>query len=115
VLFWRPPGNRTPTGHELAACLPFVERHIELVDPDFLFLIGGTPAKILLGRSEGILRQRGKWAHYQHSGMPRPIPALPSLHPAYLLRQPGQKRLAWQDLMALQAAIRSGKDPLLAG
>ncbi len=115
VLFWRPPGNRTPTGHELAACLPFVERHIELVDPAFLFLIGGTPAKTLLGRSEGILRLRGKWAHYQHPGMPRPIPALPSLHPAYLLRQPGQKRLAWQDLMALQAAIRSGRDPLLAG
>jgi len=115
VLFWRPPGNRTPTGHELAACLPFVERHIALVDPKYLFLIGGTPAKTLLGRSEGILRQRGKWAHYQHPGMPRPIPALPSLHPAYLLRQPGQKRLAWQDLMLLQEAIRSAKDPLLAG
>ncbi len=115
VLFWRPPGNRTPTGNELATCLPFVERHIELVDPAFLFLIGGISAKTLLGRSEGILRLRGKWAHYQPSGMSHPIPALASLHPAYLLRQPGQKRLAWQDLMALQAAIRSGKDPLLIG
>ncbi len=115
MLFWRPPGNRTPTGHELASCLPFVERHIELVDPGYLFLIGGTPAKTLLGRSEGILRLRGKWTHYQHPGMPRPVPALPSLHPAYLLRQPGQKRLAWQDLMALRAALDSGKDPLLAG
>ena len=115
VLFWRPPGNRTPTGSEIATCLPFVERHIELVDPAFLFLIGGISAKTLLGRSEGILRLRGKWAHYQHPGMPRPIPALASLHPAYLLRQPGQKRLAWQDLMALQAAIRRGGDPLLGG
>ena len=114
VLFWRPPGNRTPTGHEIAACLPFVERHIELVDPEYLLLLGGSSAKTLLGRSEGILRLRGKWAHYQHPGLPRPIPALASLHPAYLLRQPAQKRLAWRDLMALQAAMRSGRDPLLS-
>ena len=114
VLFWRPPGNRTPTGNEIAACLPFVERHIELVDPEYLLLLGGSSAKTLLGRSEGILRLRGKWAHYQHPGLPRPIPALASLHPAYLLRQPAQKRLAWRDLMALQAAMRSGRDPLLS-
>ncbi len=114
VLFWRPPGNRTPTGNEIAACLPFVERHIELVDPKFLLLVGGISAKTLLGRSEGILRLRGKWAHYQHPGLARPIPALASLHPAYLLRQPGQKRMAWQDLMSLQAALRGGRDPLLA-
>ena len=76
-------------------------------------LLGGSSAKTLLGRREGILRLRGKWAHYQHPGLPRPIPALASLHPAYLLRQPAQKRLAWRDLMALQAAMRSGRDPLL--
>ena len=114
VLFWRPPGNRTPTGGEIAACLPFVERHIELVDPDYLLLVGGISAKTLLGRSEGILKLRGKWDHYQHAGLARPIPALASLHPAYLLRQPAQKRLAWRDLLALQDAIRSGRDPLLA-
>ncbi len=113
VLFWRPPGNRTPTSNEIATCLPFVERHIELVDPAFLLLIGGISAKTLLGRREGILRLRGKWARYQHPGMTRPIPALASLHPAYLLRQPGQKRLAWQDLMAFRAALDSGQDPLL--
>jgi uracil-DNA glycosylase len=113
VLFWRPPGNRTPTPSEIAACLPFVERHIELVDPDYLLLVGGISAKTLLGRSEGILKLRGRWAHYQHVGLARPIPALASLHPAYLLRQPAQKRLAWRDLLALQAAMRSGKDPLL--
>ena len=113
VLFWRPPGNRTPTGTEIAACLPFVERHIELVDPEILLLVGGISAKTLLGRSEGILKLRGHWAHYQHASMARPIPALASLHPAYLLRQPAQKRLAWRDFLALKEALDSGRDPLL--
>jgi DNA polymerase len=113
VLFWRPPGNRTPTGTEIAACLPFVERHIELVDPEYLLLAGGISAKTLLGRSEGILKLRGRWAHYQHAGMARPIPAMASLHPAYLLRQPAQKRLAWRDFLALREALESGRDPLL--
>jgi DNA polymerase len=113
LLFWRPPGNRTPTGTEIAACLPFVERHIELVDPAYLLLVGGISAKTLLGRSQGILKLRGHWAHYQHAGMVRPIPALASLHPAYLLRQPGQKRLAWRDFLALREALDSGRDPLL--
>jgi len=113
VLFWRPPGNRTPQDTEIAACLPFVERHIELVDPHFLLLLGGKSAKTLLGRSEGILRLRGRWAHYQHVGLPRPIPALATLHPAYLLRQPAQKRLAWRDLLTLREALALGDDPLL--
>ncbi len=113
VLFWRPPGNRTPTGTEIAACLPFVERHIELVDPQVLLLAGGISAKSLLGRSEGILKLRGHWAHYQHAGMARPIPAMASLHPAYLLRQPAQKRLAWRDFLALKEVLDSGRDPLL--
>ncbi len=114
LLFWRPPGNRTPTGTEIAACLPFVERHIELIDPAYMLLVGGISAKTLLGRSQGILKLRGHWAHYQHAGMVRPIPALASLHPAYLLRQPGQKRLAWRDFLALREAIDSGRDPLLS-
>ena len=113
LLSWRPPGNRTPTSTEIAACLPFVERHIELVDPAYLLLVGGSAAKTLLGRSQGILKLRGHWAHYQHAGMVRPIPALASLHPAYLLRQPGQKRLAWRDFLALREALDSGRDPLL--
>jgi DNA polymerase len=115
MLFWRPPGNRTPTASEIAACLPFVERHIELVQPDYLMLVGGMSAKTLLGRSEGILRLRGHWRAYQHAGLPRPVPALPSLHPAYLLRQPQQKRLAWRDLLSLKQALESGIDPLSAG
>jgi DNA polymerase len=113
LLSWRPPGNRTPTSIEIATCLPFVERHIELVDPGYLLLLGGSAAKTLLGRSQGILKLRGHWAHYQHAGMARPIPALASLHPAYLLRQPGQKRLAWRDFLSLREALDSGRDPLL--
>ena len=112
LLFWRPPGNRTPTAPEIASCIPFVERHIELVDPTHLMLVGGISAKTLLGRGDGILRQRGHWRHYQHLGMARPIPALPTLHPAYLLRQPAQKRLAWQDYLSFHRAVRDGLDPV---
>ena len=106
VVFWRPPGNRTPTPAEIAVCLPFVERHIELLDPEILMFLGGISAKSLLGRSEGILKLRGKWASYQHAGLPRPLPALPTLHPAFLLRQPAQKRNAWRDLLSFQDKMR---------
>lgn len=102
VLFWRPPGNRTPTPAEVAACLPFVERHIELVDPAVLVLLGTASVKTLLGRTEGIIKLRGRWLEYATPRMSRPIPALPSFHPAYLLRSPGQKRASWMDLLALR-------------
>jgi DNA polymerase len=115
LLFWRPPGNRTPTQGEMSVCLPFVERHIELADPAYLLLLGGSAVKSLLGRSEGILKLRGRWVHYQHPGLPRPVPALPSLHPAYLLRQAAQKRLAWRDFLSLNQALQSGRDPLISG
>jgi uracil-DNA glycosylase len=106
ILYWRPPGNRQPTAAEIAACLPFIERHIELVDPRILVLVGGSSAKTLLGRSEGIMRLRGQWFQYQSPGMPRPIPALATLHPAYLLRSPGQKGEAWRDLLSLAQRLR---------
>ena len=112
VLFWRPPGNRTPNPQEIAACLPFVERHIELADPEVLVFAGGMSAKTLLGRSEGILKLRGHWRPYQHAGLSHPIPALPTLHPAYLLRQPAQKRMAWRDLLQLKQALETGVSPL---
>lgn len=115
ILFWRPPGNRTPTMSEIAVCLPFVERHIELVDPEILVFIGGISAKTLLGRSEGILRLRGNWRHYQHPGMARPVPALSTLHPAYLLRQPAQKRLAWRDLLSLRAVLDGAQPEFKSG
>jgi DNA polymerase len=105
IIFWRPPGNRQPTTAEVAACLPFVERHIELVNPDILLLAGGAAAKTLLARSEGIMRLRGRWHLYESTGMSRPVPALPTFHPAFLLRQPAQKREAWQDLLALRLKL----------
>ena len=111
VLFWRPPGNRTPTSAEVAACLPFVERHIALKQPDYLILSGGSSAKTLLGKTEGVLKLRGHWFSYQNPEMPTPVPALVTLHPAYLLRQPGAKRQAWRDLLAFKAAFDAGADP----
>ncbi len=100
-LPWRPPGNRTPTQAEVALFLPFIERHIELAGPDFIFSIGNTPTKTLLGTATGIKRMRGRWVRHKASG----LPLLPSFHPAYLLRQPADKRLAWRDLLSLRAAL----------
>jgi uracil-DNA glycosylase len=105
VLFWRPPGNRTPTPAEVAACLPFVERHIELIGPEILILAGNAAAKTLLLRNEGITRIHGRWFEYQTAGMSRPVPTLPIYHPAYLLRAPAQKRDAWRDLLQIRERL----------
>lgn len=107
VCFWRPPGNRKPTEAELAAQLPFVTRHIELVRPKVLVLVGGSSAQGLLGLNDGITRLRGRWFDYTSPNLSAPIPTLPIFHPAYLLRQPGLKREAWRDLMKLQPKISS--------
>jgi DNA polymerase len=103
AIFWRPPGNRSPTDAEIAACLPFVERHIALVKPKFLVLMGGVAAKTLLRTKEGITRMRGKWVDYRLAGdgSETVIPCLPTYHPAYLLRQPAAKRQAWNDIISL--------------
>lgn len=105
VLPWRPPGNRSPTDGEIAACLPFVERHVALVKPEVLVFLGGISAKSLLARSEGITRLRGRWFDYAAPGMERPVPAIPMLHPAYLLRNPVAKREAWKDWLALMVKL----------
>jgi DNA polymerase len=102
TLFWRPPGNRNPTPAEAAACLPFVERTIEIIDPDVLVLVGGTAAKTLLARQEGIMRLRGKWYEYQTARMARPVPTMAIFHPAFLLRSPGQKRATWRDMIEIK-------------
>ncbi len=106
ILPWRPPGNRQPTGAEIAACLPFLERHIAIVAPHLLVFLGGTSAKTLLNRTEGITRLRGQWYEYSSSAIEAAgqsaIPAMATLHPAYLLRQPAQKRAAWLDLIAVR-------------
>jgi DNA polymerase len=103
VVYWRPPGNRTPTLEEVEACAPFLARQIELVAPKVLVLLGGAAAKSMLGTSEGIMRLRGKWLNYgARSGT---ISTLATLHPAYLLRNPSAKRLAWRDLLMIKAAL----------
>lgn len=104
VLPWRPPGNRAPTAAEIAACLPFLERHIALARPDVLVFLGGIAAKALLGMTDGIMRLRGRWLTYAVDG--REIPALPMFHPAFLLRQPARKREAWRDLLALKDRVK---------
>ena len=102
ALYWRPPGNRTPTPAEIQACLPFLRRQIAIVQPRVLLLVGGAAAKTMLERTEGIMRLRGRWFEYPvGEGLP-PIPALATFHPAYLLRSPAQKRETWRDLLALQ-------------
>lgn len=102
---WRPPGNRTPTPQEMATCLPFILRQIELCAPDILVTMGAPAAQSLLNSKDGILRLRGRWLEFATGG--RRIPALPMLHPAYLLRSPAQKNLAWRDLRALKAKLES--------
>ncbi|HEY8006994.1 MAG TPA: uracil-DNA glycosylase [Methylocella sp.] len=104
VVPWRPPGNRTPTPLETAACLPFTRRQIELVNPKILICLGAAAAQTLLGTKEGIMRMRGRWLSYMVGG--KDIRAAALLHPAYLLRQPAQKRLAWQDLRMLAKEIK---------
>ena len=103
ILPWRPPGNRQPTPAEVAICLPFIQRHIELVSPGLLVFLGGTAAKTLLGRTDGITRLRGHWFEYQSAGLARPIPAIATYYPAFLLRQPIHKRMTWRDLLAVKA------------
>jgi uracil-DNA glycosylase len=103
VVPWRPPGNRTPTPQEVAICRPFIDRQIELADPDFLLCLGGPAAQSLLGSKEGIMRLRGRWQDYDTGR--RVVKAMPMLHPAYLLRQPAHKKLAWADLRALRKAL----------
>jgi DNA polymerase len=102
VLPWRPVGNRTPAGDEVAMLLPFLRRHVELAAPRVLVLMGASAAGALLGEGPGILRRRGQWAKVAGFG-PAPLPVLPTLHPAYLLRNPAAKRMAWRDLLALGA------------
>jgi len=101
TVFWRPPGNRTPTAAEQAACAPFLERAIALVNPRILLLAGGASAKHILQTSEGILSLRGRWFEWRSADGALELPALPTLHPAFLLRQPAAKKKAWEDLLKL--------------
>jgi len=108
VLFWRPPGNRKPTGEEIAACLPFVFRHIALLAPKVVLMSGGTAMSALVG-VEGITRQRGRWFDLAVDGLPRPVPALATYHPSFLLRSPARKNEAWRDLLSLQSKLKDAQ------
>ena len=105
VVYWRPPGNRTPTAAEIASCLPFAFRLIALVRPKILVLSGGTAAGALLPQGQGITRLRGRWFHLAVPGLDERIPTLPMFHPSFLLRTPTRKREAWRDLLSLRARL----------
>ena len=111
TVFWRPPGNRTPTPAEQAACAPFVERAIELVSPRMLLLAGGASAKHMLNRAEGILSLHGRWFEWRSADGRLELPALPTLHPAFLLRQPAAKKKAWADLLTLTERLDRSERP----
>jgi uracil-DNA glycosylase family 4 len=104
IIPWRPPGNRTPVAHEIELCRPFVERHIELAQPKLLIFMGNVSTKTLLNTNKGILSIRGKWDEYKIGE--EAVPAMPTLHPAYLLKNPVAKRNAWHDLLAIQAKLK---------
>ncbi|MGB6116660.1 MAG: uracil-DNA glycosylase [Mesorhizobium sp.] len=105
VIPWRPPGNRTPTPLETEICRPFIERQIELAAPKVLVTLGGPSAKVILGAQEGVMRLRGKWQVHKTPGGVE-IPVMPTLHPAYLLRNPAHKKLVWRDLLQIKARLR---------
>lgn len=109
VIYWRPPGNRDPSDFEVAVCRPFILRQIELIAPEILVFLGAQPAKALLGGDmvrSGIRKLRGHWCELEVAG--RRIPALPTFHPAYLLRSPIEKRYAWRDFLAIRSRLAGG-------
>ena len=111
TVFWRPPGNRTPTPAEQAVCAPFVQRAIALVQPRLLLLAGGASAKAMLNTTEGILALRGRWHEWRSADGSQEIAAMPTLHPAFLLRQPAAKKKAWADLLTLTERLDRPERP----
>ena len=105
VLPWRPPNNRTPSNEEILQCLPIVQRHIELVNPKFILLLGSTAAKAILSTSLSIAKLRGNWHDYKSLNLNKPIQCLATYHPAFLLRSPNYKKQSWEDLQILQQKI----------
>jgi DNA polymerase len=103
VINWRPPDNRDPSPEEAAICLPFLRRHIELVNPGLIVVLGAVAARHVMGITEGIMKTRGRWLEYRVGA--NMVPVMPTLHPAYLLRQPAHKKLAWRDLQAVAARM----------
>lgn len=113
TVFWRPPGNRTPTPQEQAVCAPFVQRAFAIMQPKAVLLLGAAAAKSVLQTDEGIMRLRGQWKTWRLAEGDVSVPALPTLHPAFLLRQPQAKRQVWADILALAALVDGGEAPRL--
>lgn len=109
TIFWRPPGNRRPTPEELAICLPFVEKHIALVKPKIIVLVGGTAVASLIDSKTGITKIRGSFFDYNNQYLGEPVKTTAIFHPSYLLRSPGQKRVAWKDLLTIKEFITNNK------
>jgi DNA polymerase len=109
IVNWRPPGNRKPQPQEVAVSLPFIERHIELVRPSVVVLLGDTAARALLRQEAGITKLRGRWFDLALPRLGQPIPALPTYHPAFLLRSPAQKRQSWRDMLLAQGRVANPK------
>ncbi len=106
VIFWRPPGNRRPTDEELAICRPFVERHIQLINPDVLLLVGATSMSAVLGINDPISKVRGQLIDFSPKFLSRTIKTFTIFHPSYLMRQPSKKKVAWQDMIALEEFLK---------
>jgi uracil-DNA glycosylase len=111
TVFWRPPGNSNPSHADQMVCSPFLERAVELLQPRLILLLGGASAKSMLKREEGILSLRGRWFEWRASASDLVVPALPTLHPAFLLRQPAAKKKAWQDLLTLAERLDRPERP----
>ncbi len=110
ILFWRPPGNRTPSPDEMAACMPFVRRHIQLMQPKILVCLGGVAMKSMFDVKDGIMKLRGSWLDFTPAPGDAPVPALLTYHPAFLLRTPAYKKDSWADLQDLQKTRQRSGD-----
>lgn len=107
VIFWRPPGNRRPTPEELAICRPFVERHIQLINPEVLVLVGATAMSAVLGIDEPVSNVRGKFMDFEPKFLSRKIKTFTIFHPSYLMRQSSKKKVAWQDMLELEKFLKN--------
>ena len=110
IVPWRPPNNRTPNTEEILQCLPFIQKHIDIIKPIIIILLGGTASKAILATTHGITKIRGKWHQYNSLQINRPIPTRAIYHPAYLLRSPENKRTAWEDLKEVKKMIQKIKN-----
>ncbi len=106
IVPWRPPNNRAPNTEEILQCLPFIQKHIEIIQPSILVLLGGTATKAILATTLGITKLRGNWHKYNSLSIKEPIPIMAMYHPAFLLRSPGHKKEAWEDLQKIQKKIQ---------